>query len=504
MSAVEDIVKAANGVAFGVPGGGPSLELIDAIERGGGRFHTAHFEGAAALMAGAVGKLSGTPGVSISIKGPGLANMASGLVTAMLEDFPVLAVAEAFGRSEGPQKAHKRIDQDRLTGAFVKARCGISEKNAVAKLTKLALAERPGPVLLELADTEPRFLPLAAKPPRNAASVLRMVEAAKRPVVIAGSMATRLGLSGCLSSLTVPVFSTAGAKGVIDEQRPNAAGVYTGAGIELAPERSLLAAADLVIGIGLRTHEVLVAGLPVAGVNVDDFDLAPGFAFSAVAPASQASCLLETLAARSAWGADQVAAVRERMCKALLAGPFLPAQVFALLADRLPDARMVLDTGFFCTIGEHMWDVRSPELYLSSGQARSMGAALPMAVGASLVRPDVPTVLAIGDGGLPMFVSELTLAASEKAPVLVLFMCDGTYASIRDRAVVKNLTQRPLMPKASDWTAVASAFGFTVGYAMDAADCADFIQKWDRKGPALLEIRFEPEPYRTMTAKLRS
>ena len=53
--------------AFGVPGSGPSLFLLDALERHGVGFHLTHFEGSGALMAGAIGKLSGQSVIAISI-----------------------------------------------------------------------------------------------------------------------------------------------------------------------------------------------------------------------------------------------------------------------------------------------------------------------------------------------------------------------------------------------------------------------------------------------------
>ena len=42
--------------AFGIPGSGPSLFLIDALEKCGVRYHLTHFEGTAAMMAGAIGR----------------------------------------------------------------------------------------------------------------------------------------------------------------------------------------------------------------------------------------------------------------------------------------------------------------------------------------------------------------------------------------------------------------------------------------------------------------
>jgi len=504
VSGIADLAKIADGLAFGIPGGGASLEVADAVERQGGRFHTTRFEGSAALMAGAVGRLRGSPGVAVSIKGPGLANLAAGLATAWLEDLPVVAIAEAFGKSEVAARMHKRLDHSTLVGAITKGRCGIDDSAGVARLASLAAAERPGPVLIELSDTASYFPPSAALAPRDTDAVLRAIEGAQRPVVVAGGLAARRGLSDALNSLSVPVFSTAGAKGVVDETRPYAAGVYTGVGRELAPEHAIIADADLVVGIGLRTHEVLAAGLPVPFINVDDLDAAPGFSLSAVAPIDAAPRILAGLRESANWGRSEIAGSRDRMRTALLDGPFLPAQVFAALAEQLPRCSMVLDTGFFCTIGEHIWEVSAPELYLSSGQGRSMGAALPMAVAAALYRPEVPTVLAIGDGGIGMFMTELTLAVTERLPLLVLFLSDGTYASVRDRAVWRGLAQRPLISPDLNWIEIASGMGFAADRVATAADVSRFVQRWNGAGPAFLDVRFDPEPYRTMTTKLRA
>ena len=73
-SLAESISKRGQRHIFGIPGSGMSLTLLDELERCGVRFHLTHFEGTGALMAGALGRLSGRAGAAISIKGPGLAN----------------------------------------------------------------------------------------------------------------------------------------------------------------------------------------------------------------------------------------------------------------------------------------------------------------------------------------------------------------------------------------------------------------------------------------------
>ena len=91
---------AASGIehVFGIPGSGPSLYLLNELEKLDVRFHLTHFEGSAALMAGAFGKLGNQSGVAVSIKGPGLTNMLPGLAACGLDAFPVISIsAEKLG-----------------------------------------------------------------------------------------------------------------------------------------------------------------------------------------------------------------------------------------------------------------------------------------------------------------------------------------------------------------------------------------------------------------------
>ena len=95
----------------------------------------------------------------------------------------------------------------------------------------------------------------------------------------------------------------------------------------------------------------------------------------------------------------------------------MPAKVFRMIEQHFGHTcRMVLDTGHFCTIGEHILRIKRPELYLAAGQSRYMGVGLPVAVGAAIYDPAVPTVAFIGDGGIGMFIAEMKLAVRHRLP----------------------------------------------------------------------------------------
>jgi len=503
----EQIAARAGGPVFGVPGGGPSLVLLDRLERLGVPFHLAHFEGAATLMAGTAGRLAGRAGVSVSIKGPGLANQVPGLAACAFEGLPVVAVAEAYPASAPAGRAHKRMDHARLTAAVAKGRRAVSEQGPdFAALAAWAEAERPGPVVLDLPPKpEKDQPPLPPAPQAPTGRIADRVAGARRPVVIAGTLAGRLGLAPLLSRLRVPVFSTAAAKGVVDETLPHAAGVFTGAGGPESPERALLPLADLVVGIGLCPGEVLGAvPFPCPAVNLDSVADPEGEAAFHLAATGADPAELAPLEG-AAWGAGEVRAALEAARARLAEGDFLPAHAFAALERRFgAGLRLVVDTGDFCTVAEHVWTARAADRYLGSGQGRYMGTAIPMALGAALHDPATPVAAVLGDGGIGPFVAELKLAAQHRLPLLVLLMSDGGFGSIRHRARADGLTERPLTVHAPSWLEVMAGLGLKSGRADDLGSLARGLAGWQpADGPLYIEATFQPDAYRAMVRGIR-
>src|SRR6476659_10596937 len=76
---------------FGIPGGKIDA-VFDALHDSGPRLVICRHEQNAALMAAAVGRLTGTPGVALVTSGPGTTNLATGLLTANTEQDPMIAI----------------------------------------------------------------------------------------------------------------------------------------------------------------------------------------------------------------------------------------------------------------------------------------------------------------------------------------------------------------------------------------------------------------------------
>jgi acetolactate synthase-1/2/3 large subunit len=505
------LVAAGVRAIFGIPGSGASLRLITRLESHGVPFHAACHEASAAVMSGAFGACSGTLGCSVSIRGPGLSNGLAGILCNRVEHRPTLSIAESLGVSPPAGMAHKRLDHVAITAPYVKAYGTLGEPASTLRaLIAAARAEVPGPVHLDLAHDEPPVLrrpaPLSTRPAVPVADLMAGLDRARRPIVIAGSLAVRRGWGERVAALRVPVFTTLAAKGLIDERHPFAAGVFTGDGKALAPESRLLAEADLVVGLGVRASELLrPPKWPCSALLLDVVDgVADGLGATLTtsgATDSDIDSVLAALASR-AWGADRVgdavAAVRAR----LLEDPWLPGRVYETVRNALPEpACFVADTGWFCTAAEHVWPARTPQGFLASANGRSMGTGLPMAIGAALADRRRPTVCALGDGGVRMYIADLRLAVEERLPLLCLLLSDGRLGSVAGDGT---LSRRA--------TAVAGASWYRIAEAMDCAACqvkdidglTAALARWRMSdGPLFVEAVFDPDRYAAMTRDIR-
>ncbi|MBW2119605.1 MAG: thiamine pyrophosphate-binding protein, partial [Deltaproteobacteria bacterium] len=405
---------------------------------------------------------------------------------------------------------------DELISAVAKGRRFLSKSGPrFSDMANWAESEVPGPVHLDIAGSaieNDAPVPVSRDDVGAASSnqqVLDFIRNAQRPVVIAGTLSIRKRLSSYLNGLSIPVFSVAAAKGVIDETLPHSAGVYTGVGLELTPEYSVLAEADLVLGIGLRHNEILgVKAFPCKSVNLDTqgHRLCNGFHFDHVFEgASEEMDVLFSALSQRTWGLESLRQCQKKLREKMLAGDFMPANAFRVIERHFQHhARLVLDTGNFCTIGEHIWRVPKPGLYVASGQGRYMGAGLPMALGAAIYDPGVPTVVFLGDGGIGMFLADMKLAVQHRLPLIVVLMSDAYLGSIRVQSIKDDLTEKPVTIHQPSWLKAVEGLGVEAHRAGSEQAVEDILNSWDfSKGPIFIELHFDPEAYQHMVGNIR-
>ena len=238
--------------AFGVTGSGASLRLIESLQAAGVSYFPAIDEAAAGLMAGAVCHDGQTRALAVTIKGPGFANLAPALLSNRYEGRPALSVSEAYDEDANPWQAHKRLDHRALCDPLVKVHIAMDATGeSIDGLTRLARTEIPGPCHIDLSASPAKPVanldepePVASRD--NLATVLQAIRRSRRPLVVLGNWATRLDPPVDWNSLSIPVVTTAAAKGALDETGSHSAGVITGESGALSPEANIFPEADLV------------------------------------------------------------------------------------------------------------------------------------------------------------------------------------------------------------------------------------------------------------------
>jgi acetolactate synthase-1/2/3 large subunit len=142
---------AANGVKhiFGIPGGGSSLDVIQAAADNGIEFVLTRTESAAVMMAAATAELTHSPGVALTTKGPGVANAVNGIAYAALDRAPVILLTDGFTSKQQTYITHQVFDQEALTRPLAKGFARLSQQtdaNEVKALIQLAMSPPYGPV----------------------------------------------------------------------------------------------------------------------------------------------------------------------------------------------------------------------------------------------------------------------------------------------------------------------------------------------------------------------
>ncbi|HMB75274.1 MAG TPA: thiamine pyrophosphate-binding protein, partial [Kiloniellaceae bacterium] len=107
--------------SFGVPGES-YLAVLDALYDTVGRFDflLCRNEGGAAFMAAAYGKLTGQPGICFVTRGPGAANAAIGVHTAMQDSAPMLLFVGQVGTAMKGREAFQELDYKAVFGSVAK------------------------------------------------------------------------------------------------------------------------------------------------------------------------------------------------------------------------------------------------------------------------------------------------------------------------------------------------------------------------------------------------
>ncbi|HST38919.1 MAG TPA: thiamine pyrophosphate-binding protein, partial [Conexibacter sp.] len=260
--------------------------LYEALDPSQLRAVTMRDERSAGFAADTVARLTGRPTVAGGIHGPGALNLTTALLEAQAACSPLVALISGvetttFGSGAFQEADHVAIARPLVKWAVRVERPDRLESN-LDRALRIAVAGRPGPVLVELpndvmqapqpargggADAAGALAPEAATGASGLDAVATLLAGAARPVLLAGNGARMAGAADALVALAerldAPVAVTAMGRGAFPETHPLFAGV---AGFMSDRADGSGAVANEV----LRTTDVLlVLGSALDGVTTD-------------------------------------------------------------------------------------------------------------------------------------------------------------------------------------------------------------------------------------------
>ena len=452
------------------------------------RFILVKQEIAGAMLAATWGDITGAPGVCMSTRGPGAANMVNGVTHAWMDRSPLIAITDQYSQPElrdWPAPAARSACALRPSHQVEHDDRRADRSPQLRRAMRMATAPPPGPVQFDLPPNEtmqeaadlPADVPLlpnllsAASP--IAAALRPALDAsarARKPIILAGLGVLwdrrPLSSSRFAEQLGAPVLDHDQSKGMIPEDHPLRAGCMIGGLIE----REIVIQADLIITIGLDGVELQPKPWPysVAGAGPQQAVRAPTrwcrrkSKWSAISSrcAGEPGRVRTGRSGLGRSGARRASASKSSMRWRRRVDRPVAATRVEIARDVLPrDTIATCDAGASRLLVVQKWQSYGPREFLTSNGLGTMGYAIPGGMAPRLAHPDRPVVAFTGDGGFLMAIAELHTAVRENLPIIVVVFDDQEIGLIRVKQEIKGLAPYGVGLGGIDWEKIAQGFG---------------------------------------------
>lgn len=515
---------------FGIPGAKID-RVFDTLEDKGPELIVARHEQNATFMAQAVGRITGEPGVVIATSGPGISNLATGLVTATDEGDAVLAIGGQVKRGDLLKRAHQSMNNVAMLEPITKYSAEVHDPNTlsetVANAYRLAKSGKPGASFISIPQdvtdspvSVKAIKPLSA-PKLGSASVLdinylaQAINNAVLPVLLLGNGASSEGVTAAvrrlLDAVKLPVVETFQGAGIVsrkleDETFFGRVGLFRN-----QPGDMLLKRADLVIAIGYDPIEyearnwnaeisARIIVIDVEQAEIDTYfqpereligDMA--HTLDLLLPAIKGYELPEGSKEYLKGLRNNIENVSDvKFDRDSAHGLVHPLDLIDVLQDNTTDDMTVtVDVGsHYIWMARYFKSYEARHLLFSNGM-QTLGVALPWAISAALLRPNTKVISVSGDGGFLFSAQELETAVRLHLPIVHIIWNDGKYNMVEFQEEMKYGRSSGVDFGPVDFVKYAESFG-AKGYRVDSKDSFEETLKQAlidaENGPVLIDV----------------
>lgn len=491
------------------------------------KFILTRHEQNAAFMAAGVGRITGKPGVVLTTSGPGASNLATGLVTATAEGDPVLAISGQVQRTDLLRLTHQSMKNAALFEPITKYSAEVQEPENISEVIANAYQEAEAAkqgasfvsVPQDVTDAEVKtsvIAPLEAPKlgpasPIESTLLSQRIKAAKLPVLLLGMRAsdpeTTNAIRRLIAETHLPVVETFQGAGIIPRELEDdffgRVGLFRN-----QPGDQLLRKSDLVIAIGYdpieyeprnwnsdRSANIVIIDSMRAEIDknyqperelVGDISQTLDFLLPYMKGYSMPEeskdyldSLRKTLQKRDTPPTVTKDQVRSH-----------PLSIIQALQDRVTDDMTVtVDVGsFYIWMARHFRSYEPRHLLFSNGM-QTLGVALPWAISAALVRPNIKIVSMSGDGGFMFSSQDLETAVRLGLNIVHIIWNDGNYDMVKFQEEMKYGDSAAVKFGPIDFVKYAESFG-AKGYRVEkAADLNKVLdQAFKENGPTIVDV----------------
>jgi acetolactate synthase I/II/III large subunit len=525
---------------FCVPGES-YLAVLDAFHDSDLAVTVCRQEGGAAMMAEAIGKVTGRPGVCFVTRGPGATNASAGIHIAQQDSTPLVMFVGQVAREMRDREAFQELDYRAVFGSMTKWTAEIDDPARVPEIVSHAFHTaangRPGPVVVAIpedmlveriavADAPPFALIETSPGPAEMRKFAEMLGAARAPIMLLGgsrwSQAASDAVGRFAQKYSLPVATTFRRAHLFDALHPCYAG-----DLGIGPNPKLLErikTADLVILLGGRLGE-----LPSQSYTLFDIPR-PQVQFVHVHPgAEELGRVYSSNLAIHATPTAFAAALENLDMPRQPRGQAEPAHadyfewtekpteqpgtvnfgaVMVWLRENLPpDAIICNGAGNYAAWIHRFFRMRRFGQHVAPTSG-SMGFGVPAAVAMKRLFPERTVVCVAGDGDFLMNGQEFATAVQYGLPFIIIIADNGLYGTIRmhqEREYPGRISATAL--RNPDFPAYARAFGgFGVSVERTEDFAAAFKEAQASGKPAIIRLKIDPEAITPVTtlAKIRA
>jgi len=525
-------------IIFGYPGG-VTLPFYDAMYDSPIKHVLVRHEQNAAFAAQGYSRATGKVGVCCATSGPGATNLVTGLVDAMMDSIPIVAITGQVTSKLIGSDAFQEADTFGITRSGTKHNFLVKNvadlPRAIHEAFHIASTGRPGPVLVDITkdafQAQGHYTPVTSihlpgyrvYTEGHAGQIRRAAQAmweAKRPMIYAGGGIIHSGAHAELQELVellgAPTVCTLMGLGGLPSNHPNFISLPGMHGSYAA--NMGMTEADLLIALGVRFDDRvtgrLAAFAPHAKVIHVDIDPAEvGKIRNPEVPivGDVKKVLVKILeemkatigekanhdASREGWRRQIDEWKREHPLEPSMSPDAIKPQHLMAEIDRLSGGQAIVASD----VGQHqMWAAQlikfhHPRLWLNSGGLGSMGFGLPSAIGAQFARPDKLVFAICGDGGFQMSIPELATIANHSLPVKIIVMNNGYLGMIRQwqELFYNNRLSQAKLDSFPNPEKLAGAYGFKGRTVESPRELRSALEDAVREpGPYLLNVKVTP------------